>query len=33
MENKKLFNSVAQVALPTLTIGAQIAIALKPDMC
>jgi hypothetical protein len=29
METKKLFNSAAQVALPTLTIGAQIAIALK----
>ncbi len=29
METKKLFNSVAQVALPTLTIGGQIAIALK----
>ena len=29
METKKFFNSLTQVALPTLTISSQIAIALK----
>ena len=29
MNNEKLFNSLAQFAIPSLTIGAQIAIALK----
>ena len=29
MDNKNLFNSISQIAIPTLTIGAQISIALK----